>query len=353
MKLTNKKKYSKNIILTSKSKTKKKRIQKNNDPYKDTELYPPIKPLKSYKMKVSKLHTIAFWTYGNKNGKPVLFIHGGPGSCTTPTHARFFNPKKYYIILVDQRGCGKSKPTAEIEENNTQNLIEDFEKIRNFLNIKKWMIFGGSWGSTLSLAYSISYPENISEIILRGIFLCSKAENDWLIEPNGVQYFNPEAWDYYESSIPEKDKYKNNYIKAFEECFKGKYGNKKREQCLLAWSAWEDSNSTLIKKPFNKILNDLKKEKKYIEMSILEQHYFKNNCFLETGFFLKSSNLNKLRSIPIIIVQGMYDLVCPFINAYRLHKELTHSIFYPTLAGHSALDKENIKYLVKATNYFI
>lgn len=341
MKLTNKKRNSKN-------RTKKVK----NDIYKNTDLYPPIKPLKSYKMKVSDLHTIAFWTYGNKNGKPVLFVHGGPGSCTSPVHARFFNPKKYYIILVDQRGCGKSKPTAETKENNTQNLIEDFEKIRNFLHIEKWMVFGGSWGSTLSLAYAITHPENVSELVLRGIFLCSKAENDWLTESGGAEHFNPESWDYYENSIPNKKKYKNNYIKAFDDCFKGKYGHKKQDQCLLAWSAWEDSNSSLIRKPFKEIVNELKQSKKYIEMSTLEQHYFKNSCFLETNFFLKPTNLNKLSSIPIIIVQGMYDLVCPFISAYRLHKALPHSEFYPTLAGHTALDKENIKYLVKATDYF-
>jgi proline iminopeptidase len=224
--------------------------------------------------------------------------------------------------------------------------------VRQFLQIQKWMVFGGSWGSTLSLAYSITHPENVTELILRGIFLCSKAENDWLIEPGGAQYLNPEGWEYYENSIPDKNKYKNNYITAFDDCFKGKYGAKKKDQCLLAWSAWEDSNSKLIKKPFKDVVNELKKDKKYIEMSTLEQHYFKNSCFLETDFLLKRSNLSRLDSIPIIIVQGMYDLVCPFINAYRLHKAIPHSRFYPTLAGHTALDKENIKYLVKATNEF-
>jgi proline iminopeptidase len=336
-----------------KTKNRKKTIQRNKTRKTErTHLYPPIKPIRNYKMKVSNIHTISFSTYGNPNGKPVLFVHGGPGSATSPTHARFFNPKKYYIILVDQRGCGKSKPTAETKQNNTQNLIQDFEKIRTFLNINKWMIFGGSWGSTLSLAYTITHPENVTELILRGIYLCSKTENEWIIEPGGAERFNPEAWDFYESSIPNKQKYKNNYIQAFDDCFKGKYGKTKQDQCLLAWSAWEDSNSKLIKQPFHTIVDELKKNKKYVEMSTLEQHYFKNNCFLETNFFFKQSNLDKLRNIPIIIVQGMYDLVCPFINAYRLHKALPHSKFYPTLAGHTALDDENIKYLIKATNTF-
>jgi proline iminopeptidase len=338
MQLTNKKKYFKH------SKTKK-RI--------NTDLYPHIKPLKSYKMKVSNIHTIAFWTYGNINGKPVLFVHGGPGASTLSTYARFFNPKKYYIVLVDQRGCGKSRPTAEIKENTTQDLINDFEKIRVFLHIEKWMLFGGSWGSTLSLVYAITHPERVTELVLRGIFLCSKEENKWTIEPNGASNFNPEGWEYYENSIPDKKKYKNDYLKAFEKCFQGKYGNNAKDKCLLAWSAWEESNSTLIKKPLEKIINELKKSKQYIEMSILEHYYFSNDCFLNENFLLNKKNLDNLRSIPIIIIQGLYDLICPFVNGYKLHKMLPHSVFYATLAGHSALDKENIKYLIKATDYYV
>ena len=161
----------KNIRKTQKN---IKNIKNKRDSY--TGFYPLTKPISNYTMKVSDLHTIAYSTYGNPQGKPVLFVHGGPGAGTSPTSARFFNPKLYYIVLVDQRGCGKSKPTAEIRENTTKNLISDFEKIRKQLKIKKWMVFGGSWGSTLSLAYVMTHPDICTELVLRGIFLCMKGK---------------------------------------------------------------------------------------------------------------------------------------------------------------------------------
>jgi proline iminopeptidase len=330
--------------VNSHNKTKKKRLYPG--------LYPETKPLGTYKMKVSDIHTVAYSTYGNKKGKPVLFVHGGPGSATSPTSARFFNPKKYYIVLVDQRGCGKSKPIAETGENDTYSLIHDFEKIREKLKIKKWMVFGGSWGSTLSLAYTMTHPDRVTELIVRGIFFCTKPEVDWITEPGGAQKFSPEAWRFYENSIPDKKKFEGNYLKAFAKCFKGDYGAKKKDMCLLAWSAWEDANSQLSPKPFKELVDDLKREKTYIEMSTIEHHYFTHKCFLKEGFFLKRENLNKLKNIPVTIVQGLYDLECPFITAYKLHKALPHSKFYPTLAGHTALDPENIKYLVKATDLY-
>ena len=329
------------------------RTRKNKDSYSDTALYPIIKPLKSYKLNASDLHTVAYWTYGNPNGKPVLFVHGGPGSATNPTLARFFNPKGYYIVLVDQRGCGKSRPVAEIRENTTKDLISDFEKIRENLKIEKWMVFGGSWGSTLSLAYAISHPNRVTELVIRGIFFCTKPEIDWIAESGGAEKFSPEAWKFYQKSIPNREKFENNYLKAFDKCFKGDYGAKKKDICMLAWSAWEDANSSLKPKPLKDILKALRETKSYIEMATIEHHYFSNKCFLEENYFLKPENLNKLKNIPITIVQGLYDLECPFITAYKLHKALPHAKFYPTIAGHTALDKENIKYLVKATDYYL
>jgi proline iminopeptidase len=315
-------------------------------------LYPRINPLKKYKLKVSKLHTIAFSTYGNPNGKPVVYVHGGPGSATSPNSARFFNPKKYYIVIVDQRGCGKSIPTAETRENTTKNLISDFEKIRKFLHIDKWQVFGGSWGSTLSLAYAITHPDRVTELVLRGIYFCSPSEINWLTEEGGAQRFSPEAWEFYENAIPEKNKYKGNYFKAYEKCFKGDYGEKKKDHCLLAWSAWEDSNSKLHPSDFKELVKGLKKDKSYIEMSSIEHHYFKNGCFLEKEYFTKKENLDKIKHIPTTIVQGLYDLECPYETAYKLHKLLPNSKMYSTLAGHSAYDRENAKYLVKTTDYY-
>jgi proline iminopeptidase len=302
-------------------------------------------------MKVSDLHTIAYWTYGNPNGKPVLFVHGGPGAGTTPEYARFFNPKKYFAVLVDQRGAGKSTPTAEIQENTTQDLVSDFEKIRKHLNIEKWMVFGGSWGSTLSLIYALKHTDRVTELVLRGIFFCSPLELEWGYEPHGSQRINPEAWDYYEKSLPNREKFKGRYMDGFKKCFQGDYGEKKKEDCLLAWTVWEDANSYLIEKPLKTLIAEEKKSKKYTAMSMIENHYFTHQCFLPESFFNRS-NLEKLRHIPITIVQGKYDMECPFETAYKLHKMLPHSRFFPTMAGHSQLDKENKKYLVKAADYY-
>jgi proline iminopeptidase len=341
-------------MMRNKIKKKHKKTIKDhvkNDEYANTKLYPPIKPLKNYRIKVSDLHTIAYSTYGNPNGKPVLFVHGGPGSAPSNNSARFFNPKTYYIVLVDQRGCGKSKPTAETRENTTQNLISDFEKIRKFLNIEKWQVFGGSWGSSLSLAYAYTHPERVTELIIRGIFFGSKEEVDWVTQPGKLELLNPEAWEFYKTPLP-KNVNTDDYFKLFGECFSGKYGEKVKDEALLSWSVWEDSNSHLVPSKLEKLINGLKKDKTYIEMSTLEYHYFDNHLFLPDGYFLDKSNIDKIKHIPTVIVQGRYDLVCPFTTAWSLHKALPHAEFYPTIAGHSAFDDENIKHLVEATDKF-
>lgn len=336
---------------TQRSSLNKTRKLKSRDEYLHTQLYPPIKPLKRYMMKVSDLHTIAYRTYGNPKGKPVLFIHGGPGSAPSNNAARFFNPKRYYIILVDQRGCGKSIPTAETRENTTQDLISDFEKIRKYLKIDKWQVFGGSWGSSLSLAYAYTHPDRVTELIIRGIFFGSKKEVDWVTQPGYLELLNPEAWKIYEKPLP-KNTGTNDYFELFGKCFAGDYGEKTKDEALLSWSVWEDSNSHLIPLDLTKIIKDLKKDKTYIEMSTLEYHYFDNHLFLPEGYFLDKSNLDKIKNIPTVIVQGRYDLVCPFTTAWSLHEALPHAEFYPTIAGHSAFDEENIKYLVQATDKF-
>lgn len=325
--------------------------RKPKDPYAHTSLYPPLRALRHYKMKVSAIHTVAFSTYGNPNGKPVLFVHGGPGGGTTPHMARFFSPIAYYIVLVDQRGCGKSTPTAELRENTTSHLIQDFEKIRCFLNIQKWMVFGGSWGSTLSLAYAIAHPNRTTELVLRGIFTGSKAEVDWIAEPEGAQFFRQDGWNYYQSAIPPK--HRTNYMDAYGKCFKGKFGEKTKDECLLAWSTWEASLSKLHQPSLESVIRDYKRDRTYVASSLIEHHYFKNGCFMEEGYLLKRENLDKIRHIPTVIVQGQYDLVCPFMTAYKLHQALPHAKFVPTMAGHTAFDEENIRHLVEATNSFL
>jgi proline iminopeptidase len=263
--------------------------------------------------------------------------------------ARFFNPQKYFIVLIDQRGSGKSTPSGEMHCNTTSHLISDFEKVRKYLKIDKWMIYGGSWGSTLSLAYAIHHPERTTELIIRGVYFCTDQENHWVSEPNGAQRFNPEAWNYYKNALPKGHIPKKTlFVDEYAKCFKTATKSDK-DKCLLAWGVWEESISTLNPIPLANLIKDVKKSK-YQQMSVIENAYFKNNCFLPKDFFTNEKNLNKLKYIPITIVQGLYDLVTPFVTAYSLHKSLPHSKFFPTIAGHSAMELENIKYLVKATD---
>jgi proline iminopeptidase len=314
-----------------------------------TKLYKSSKPIKQYKLKVSTLHTIVYYTYGNKYGKPVLCVHGGPGAGSSNNTVRFFNPAKYYIILVDQRGCGKSTPFAELRENTTWDLIEDFEKVRKELSIDEWMVFGGSWGSTLSLVYAINYPDRVTELVLRGIFLATKKEIDWVTENGGLETFNPSGWNIYSKTIPEKYRL-NKYIDTYGKCFNGDFGEKLKDDCLLSWSIWESMNSNLKQESVKNVIKNLKKGKSYIALSKIEHHYFSNLCFLSKNYLTDKSTLDKIKNIPLFIVQGMYDLVCPYENAYRLHRLLPKSILYQTIAGHSQFEPENIKYLVKITD---
>jgi proline iminopeptidase len=301
---------------------------------------------------VSKIHTIAYFTYGNIKGKPVLVVHGGPGAGTTPKMSRFFNPTKYYIILVDQRGCGKSLPFGEIKNNKTVDLIEDFEKIRKKLCINKWMIFGGSWGSTLSLAYSMKYPQNVTEIILRGIFLIRKKEIDWVNSGKGANYIFPDAWKKYKNNIPIKER--KNYMKAYGKRLYGKLGEKEQKKSALAWSMWEGSISHLIPLNEKDIKEDLMNNNTYIPISIIEHYYFINGGFFpREGYLLEDKNINKIKHLPIYIVQGQYDIVCPITSAFDLYNKLPNSEFNITLAGHSAYEPENIRKLVEITNKLV
>jgi len=324
---------------------------KTRDHYKGTAFYPPIKPFKSASLKVSPIHTIAYFLFGNPKGKPVLFVHGGPGGGTVPDYARFFNPKKYLIILVDQRGCGKSTPFGETRENNTQNLIADFEKLRNVLDVKKWQLFGGSWGSTLSLAYAIKHPQVVSELVLRGIFTLRKKELDWVQQGPGANFIFPEGWKYYEEVIPENER--GDFMKAFGKRFNGSMGEKAKDAACLAWSQWEASISHLHPTPHAEIIKDLKKSKNYIPMSLIEYHYFINKGFFpDENYLLDPKNLAHIKKIPMTIVQGQYDMVCPITTANELHNKMPRARYNVTLAGHSMLDEQNIKYLVEATNLY-
>ena len=338
-------------------KTRKIRKTSKKDPFSKTKLYPPLKPLSESFLKAGDYHNVAYWTYGNPKGKPAIFIHGGPGGGTNPNCARFFDPKAYFIVLVDQRGCGKSTPIAELRENTTQHLIEDFEKIRNILGVKKWMLFGGSWGSTLCLAYAIAHPEVVTELVIRGVFLIRKSEVEWFIQPRGTQSIYPDTWKVLLDGIPKSemkaDQTKMDFVKIYGKCFRGEFGAAAKNKALLMWSTWESSVSHLHPQPVEEIMRDYQKSGDHIAMSTIEQHYFENGGFFgNDNYFLEKKNLDRIRHIPLTIVQGRYDVLCPMISANDLYKELPHAKFHATIAGHSGFETENIAKLVEATNIY-
>lgn len=213
--------------------------------FDNTRLYPQTPLVAEGMLKVSELHTVAWFEYGNPEGKPVLFVHGGPGGGTAPMNSRYFDPEKYRIILVDQRGCGKSTPFAELEENTTWDLVSDFEQIREMLGIDTWMVFGGSWGSTLSLSYAISHPDRVTELVLRGIFLLRKKELDFFYEGMGTNFLFPEQWEDYKAAIPEEEQ-AGGFIKAFGRRLRGELGDEEKFAASKAWSIWEGSVSRLV-----------------------------------------------------------------------------------------------------------
>lgn len=332
-------------------KTRDNKNRKNKTKKREKGLYKQSPLLNKVMLKVSKLHTIVYYLYGNKNGKPVLYVHGGPGAGSERNMSRFFNPKKYFIILVDQRGCGNSIPFGEIRENTTNDLIEDFEKIRKQLDIKKWMLFGGSWGSTLSLAYSMKHPEVVTELVLRGIFLMRQKEIDWVNE-HGASNIFPKEWEDYLKPIPLKER--NHLMKAYGKRLYGNMGKAEQKKASLAWSIWEASISHLYPESHEKVVKDLTKTSTYIPISIIEHHYFSHKGFFpRDGYLLEDTNINKIKHIPTFVVQGQYDMVCPITSAYDLHKKLPKSKLYVTMAGHSGFEKENIKKLVEITSSLI
>ena len=205
-------------------------------------LYPPINPYNTFYLQVSSLHTIYVEESGNPNGKPVIFLHGGPGGGIEPIYRQYFDPKIWRIIIFDQRGCGKSIPHAELNENTTWHLVEDIEQIREYLSIKKWMVFGGSWGSTLSLSYAIMHPNRCTSLILRGIFLLRKLEINWFYQ-EGCSFLYPDSWEKYAAIVPDEEKH--NYVKSYYNRLTS--SNKKiRIEATLAWSKWEASPSKLL-----------------------------------------------------------------------------------------------------------
>jgi len=311
------------------------------------KLYPPVEPFNTFYLNVSSIHTIFVEESGDPNGKPIIFLHGGPGGGIEPIYRQYFNPKKWRIIIFDQRGCGKSIPHAELKENTTWDLVEDIEKIRKYLKIKSWVVFGGSWGSTLSLTYAIKHSNRCKGLILRGIFLLRKIEIDWFYQ-EGCSYIYPDAWEEYLEVIPKNKR--DNLVKAYYEKLTSN-NVKSRIEAAKSWSKWEASTSKLIQN--QKSLHHFDNEKVAEAFARIECHYFTNRGFFDSDTWILD-NVSKIKHIPNIIIQGRYDVVCPMRSAWDLHEkwEKSNLIIIPD-AGHSMLEKGIQEKLIEYTDKFI
>ena len=308
-------------------------------------LFPHIEPY-STGFVTEGCHEIYYEECGNPSGKPVVFLHGGPGGGGSEDVRRFFDPLLYRIIIFDQRGCGRSKPHGCLENNTTWDLVSDIEKIRSTLDIKEWMVFGGSWGSTLALAYSQAHPESVSEMILRGIFMLRQKELDWFYQEGASKIF-PDAWENFIAIIPYHKR--SNLMVAYNEIFNGNDENLKLE-AAINWSRWEAATSKLVQN--NSLIDEFSDPYFALAFALIENHYFINKGFLHSEDQL-IKGIEKIRHIPAKIIQGRYDVVCPMETAYEVYKEWPEATLeIAKSSGHSAFEEEIIHLLVSATNEF-
>merc|ERR1712183_614667 len=308
-------------------------------------LYPPTEPHTTGMLEVSKLHTIYWEVSGNPTGTPVMVLHGGPGGGSQAEYRRYFDPKVYQIIQMDQRGCGQSTPHAELEDNNTQALVGDIEKLRQFLGMDTWYVFGGSWGSTLSLTYAIFHPDRVKALMLRGIFMCRHSELLRFYQ-EGASHIFPDKFHPYREHIPEEER--GDLIAAYYKRLTSQDGNVRRA-AAKEWCLWEMGTSKLI--PDTKYIDKADNLDFAAAFSRIECHYFINVIFLEDGYILKQAS--KLMNIPVHIVQGRYDVVCPAVSAWELHQALPHStLAIVPDAGHSMGEVGIANDLVDITNKY-
>jgi proline iminopeptidase len=309
--------------------------------------YPPIEPFNTGRLRVSDLHELYFEESGNRSGKPVVFLHGGPGAHSSPEQRRFFNPEKYRIVNFDQRGCGKSTPVGSLESNTTWELVADIEKLRESLIIDRWQVFGGSWGSTLALAYAETHPDRVTELVLRGIFLLRNQELDWTYQEGGASVLFPDAWAPFRDHIPEAER--ADMLRAYYRRINSEDKAVQREAARI-WSRWEGATSKLLPDP--EFTAEYEEDEFAMIFARIEVHYFVNKGFLETeGQLLR--DIGKIRHIPGVIVQGRYDVVCPMKSAWDLYRAWPEAelIISPD-AGHSAFEPANSRALVAATDRF-
>ena len=310
------------------------------------KLFPAIEPFNSGYMERG-CHEIYYEQCGNPDGKPAVFLHGGPGGGGSTTVRRFFNPERYHIVIFDQRGCGRSMPHGCLEQNTTWDLVEDIETLKNKLGFEKWLVFGGSWGSTLSLAYSQTYPKSVSEMVLRGIFMLRKKELDWFYQEGASNIF-PEAWEKFLEPIDISQR--DDLMSAYHEIFKSD-NTEKKLNAAIAWSRWEGSTSSLS---YNPDMADSFSDPRFaLAFALIENHYFVNKGFLEHENQLIESGIDIIRNIPTTIVQGRYDIVCPMTTAWELSKNWPEAnLIVAPSSGHTAFEKEITHELIKATEEF-
>jgi len=309
-------------------------------------LYPEIEPFDSGFLKVSALHNLYYEQSGNPDGKPVVFLHGGPGGGTNPSCRRFFDPAIYRIVLFDQRGCGKSTPHAELIDNTTWDLVADIERLREHLQIDGWQVFGGSWGSTLALAYAQTHPDKVTELVLRGIFTLRRSELEWFYQ-QGCDMLYPDAWETYLAAIPEVER--GDLMSAYHRRLTSD-DPKTRTDAARAWSVWEGATSFLHQNEAH--ISSSGEDEFALAFARIECHYFVNGGFFERDGQLLH-NVERIRKIPAVIVQGRYDVVCPLRTAWDLHRAWPEADMRIVQdAGHSAFEPGIMHQLIEATDRF-
>ncbi len=309
-------------------------------------LYPEIEPYRMGRLRVSEVHDLYFEESGNPTGKPVVFLHGGPGGGSDAKHRCFFDPARYRIVLFDQRGCGRSTPYASLIDNTTWHLVADIEALRAHLGLERWTVFGGSWGSTLALAYAETHPERVTELVLRGIFLLRKQEIDWFYQ-RGASVLYPDAWEPYLAYIPEAER--GDLLSAYHRRLTSDDAQVRLAAAKL-WSGWEGATSKLL--PDAAFTGHYEEDEFALAFARIEVHYFKNKGFFETDDQLLRG-ASRIRHIPGVIVQGRYDVVCPMESAWALHRAWPEADLVITPdCGHSAFDPPNSRALVAAADRF-
>jgi proline iminopeptidase len=306
-------------------------------------MYPEIEPYRTHRIAVDSRHTLYVEECGNPEGLPVVFLHGGPGAGLAPYHRRFFDPQRYRIVLFDQRGAGRSTPFADLTDNTTWHLVSDIEAIREQMAIERWVVFGGSWGSTLALAYAQTHPERVLGLVLRGIFLCRPEEVRWYYEEGGASWILPEKWRRYAAAIPEEER--SHMLEAYWKRLTSDDENV-RLRAAKTWGAWEGAGITLEESPETEA--SFAAPEVALSLARIEAYYFRQHAFLEPGQLLRE--VEKLRHIPTTIVHGRYDIICPVKNAFDLAAVWPEADFRVVLAGHAASEPAIVDVLVQATD---